>query len=62
MTGTMETKLTNCIGSKLSEVIITEVMEGDGTSESPLRRVIYVYSKDGNLMANSRDTDRRQGM
>ena len=45
----------NCRGAKLIEVLAVEVNEGDGTPEDPIRRVLYLYSKTGELIAQTRD-------
>lgn len=36
---------------RIQELIIVEVLEGKGTSESPARRVKYVYDMEGQLVA-----------
>ena len=48
----------NCRGAKLIEVVAVEVNEGDGTPEDPLIRVLYLYSKDGRLLAQTKDRER----
>lgn len=52
-------KYANCRGAKVIEVIAVEVNEGDGTSEDAIRRVLYIYSKDGKLIAQSQDIERK---
>lgn len=54
----MREKYANCRGAKLIEVLAVEVNEGDGTREDPVSRVLYLYSKDGTLLAQSKDVDR----
>lgn len=48
----------NCRGAKVIEVVAVEVNEGDGTSEDPIQRVLYLYSKDGILLAQTKDKER----
>lgn len=50
-------KFANCRGAKLIEVIAVEVNEGDG-KDDPIRRVLYLYSKDGKLLAQTKDEER----
>lgn len=55
----MEEKLyANCRGAKLIEVIAVEVNEGDGSTNDPIKRVLYLYSKEGKLIAQTKDIDR----
>ena len=51
-------KYANCRGAKLIEVLAVEVNEGDGTTDDPIRRVLYLYSKEGKLIAQTKDEDR----
>lgn len=51
----MNEKYANCRGAKLIEVLAVEVNEGNGTSDDPIRRVLYLYSKSGKLIAQSKD-------
>lgn len=53
-------KFANCRGAKLIEVIAVEVNEGKGNSEDPIRRVLYLYSKEGKLLAHSKDDFERK--
>lgn len=48
----------NCRGAKLVELLAVEVNEGDGTSDDPIRRVLYLYTKDGKLVAQTKDKER----
>ena len=48
----------NCRGAKLIEVLAVEVNEGEGTPEDPVRRVLYLYSKNGKLLAQTKDEKR----
>ena len=48
----------NCRGAKLIEVVAVEVNEGNGTSDDPIKRVLYLYSKDGRLLAQTNDIER----
>ena len=54
----VEVKYANCRGAKLIEVLAVEVNEGEGTPEDPIRRVLYLYGKDGKLLAQTRDLER----
>jgi hypothetical protein len=54
----MKEKYANCRGAKLIEVVAVEVNEGDGTPEDPIQRVLYLYSKDGKLLAQTKDIER----
>ena len=49
----------NCRGAKLIEVVAVEVNEGDGTPEDPINRVLYLYSKSGKLIAQTKDEEDR---
>ena len=49
----------NCRGAKLIEVIAVEVNEGKGTEDDPITRVLYLYSKEGKLLAQTRDVERK---
>ena len=51
----MKDKYANCRGAKLVELLAVEVNEGDGTTEDPIRRVLYLYSKNSKLIAQSKD-------
>lgn len=51
-------KYANCRGAKLIEVIAVEANEGDGTTNDPVRRVLYLYSKNGKLLAQTEDIER----
>lgn len=51
-------KYANCRGAILIEVIAVEVNEGNGTKEDPYNRVLYLYSKEGKLLAQTRDIER----
>lgn len=53
----MNEKYANCRGAKLIEVIAVEVNEGNGTDD-PIKRVLYLYSKDGTLLAQTKDIER----
>ena len=48
----------NCRGAKVIEVIAVEVNEGDGTVDDPIKRVLYLYSKKGKLLAQTKDVER----
>lgn len=50
----------NCRGAKLIEVIAVEVNEGGGTSDDPTGRILYIYSKDGKLLAQTPDHQSRK--
>jgi len=52
-------KYANCRGAKLIEVLAVEVNEGDGTTDDPIKRVLYLYSKEGKLLAQTKDLDRK---
>lgn len=54
----MEEKYANCRGAKLIQVLAVEVNEGEGTPEDPIKRVLYLYSKDGKLLAQTKDMER----
>lgn len=54
----MKEEYANCRGAKLIEVVAVEVNEGDGTPEDPIIRVLYLYSKDGKLLAQTKDINR----
>ena len=54
-----KTKFARVRGAKLIEVLAVEVNEGDGTGDDPILRVLYLYSKDGELLAQSTDTEER---
>ncbi len=54
----MKEKYANCRGAKLIEVLAVEVNEGDGTPEDPITRVLYLYSKEGKLLAQTKDIER----
>lgn len=54
----MKEKFANCRGAKLIEVLAVEANEGAGTPEDPLRRVLYLYSKNGKLLAQTKDAER----
>jgi hypothetical protein len=54
----MKEKYANCRGAKLVELLAVEVNEGNGTIDDPIRRVLYLYSKDGKLIAQSKDEER----
>jgi hypothetical protein len=56
---TMEEKYARCRGAKLLEVLAVEVNEGDGTPEDPIKRVLYLYDKNGKLLAQTKDIDRQ---
>lgn len=49
----------NCRGAKIIEVIAVEANEGSGTTEDPVRRVLYLYSKEGKLLAFDGDDKKR---
>jgi hypothetical protein len=49
----------NCRGAKLIEVLAVEVNEGAGNTVDPIRRVLYLYSKSGKLLAQSKDEERK---
>lgn len=51
-------KYAKCRGAKLIEVVAVEVNEGEGTTEDPIRRVLYLYTKDGKLLAQTKDVER----
>jgi len=51
-------KYANCRGAKIIEVLAVEVNEGDGTTEDPYTRVLYLYSKEGKLLAQTKDIER----
>lgn len=51
-------KYANCRGAKLMEVVVVEVNEGEGTQDDPIIRVLYIYSKEGKLLAQTKDIDR----
>lgn len=48
-------KYANCRGAKLIEVLAVEVNEGAGTPDDAVKRVLYLYSKEGKLLAQSQD-------
>ena len=48
----------NCRGAKVIEVIAVEVNEGSGTPDDPIKRVLYLYSKNGKLLAQTSDAKR----
>lgn len=54
----MKEHYANCRGAKLIEVIAVEVNEGDGTPKDPIQRVLYLYSKEGKLLAQTKDIER----
>ena len=54
----MKEKYSNCRGAKLIEVLAVEVNEGEGISEDPIQRVLYIYSKQGKLLAQTKDEER----
>ena len=54
----MKEKYANCRGAKLIEVVAVEVNEGEGVSGDPIRRVLYLYSTDGKLLAQTEDEHR----
>jgi len=54
----MKEKYANARGAKLIEVIAVEVNEGNGTENDPIVRVLYIYTKGGRLLAQSKDIDR----
>ncbi len=54
----MTEKYANCRGAKLMEVLAVEVNEGDGTQEDPIKRVLYLYTKEGKLLAQTKDIER----
>lgn len=54
----MEKLYANCRGAKVIEVIAVEVNEGDGTLDDPMKRVLYLYSKNGKLLAQTSDVER----
>lgn len=51
-------KYANCRGAKLIEVVAVEVNEGEGIESDPTHRVLYLYSKEGKLLAQTKDLDR----
>lgn len=53
-----EEKYANCRGAKLIQVLAVEVNEGDGSTQDPIRRVLYLYKKDGKLLAQTEDVER----
>lgn len=53
-----EEKYANCRGVKLIEVVAVEVNEGEGTTDDPIHRVLYLYSKEGKLLAQTKDIER----
>ena len=53
------TKYANCRGAKLIKVMAVEVNEGEGTEDDPIIRVLYLYSTDGKLLAQTEDIDRK---
>ena len=52
------TKYANCRGAKLIKVVAVEVNEGEGTGDDPIKRVLYLYSTDGKLLAQTEDIER----
>ena len=54
----MKEKYANCRGAKLIEVLAVEVNEGKGTTDDPIRRVLYLYDKTGKLLAQTKDEER----
>jgi hypothetical protein len=54
----MKNLYANCRGAKLIEVVAVEVNEGEGTTADPIRRVLYLYSKTGKLLAQTKDVER----
>ena len=51
----MKEKYANFRSSKIIEVIKVEVNEGEGTSEDPIRRVAYLLSLKGKVLAKIGD-------
>lgn len=45
--------------AKIIEVIKVEVNEGDGTTEDPIRRVAYLLSKKGDVLAKIGEDEER---
>ena len=54
----MKERYANCRGAKLIEVLAVEVNEGQGTTDDPIRRVLYLYDKTGKLLAQTKDEER----
>ena len=52
-------KYANCRGAKLIQVVAVEVNEGEGVTDDPIRRVLYLYSTDGKLLAQTKDMERK---
>ena len=46
-------KYANCRGAKVMEVVVVEANEGSGTSGDPIERVLYIYTKEGKLLAST---------
>lgn len=55
----MKEKYANCRGAKLIEVLAVEVNEGEGITGDPIHRVLYLYSKEGKLLAQTKDEERK---
>lgn len=47
-------------GSKVIQVIKTDILEGKGTDEAPMRIVTYYYDLEGNLICR-KDTVEEKG-
>ena len=50
----------NFRGAEIYEVLRVEVNEGDGTEDDPIRRVVYLLTKEGELLAKIGEVENRK--